>query len=334
MEKQRLSNIELLRIISMIFVMLIHVTYALSGKMYSYMDSLLWVTMQWMTMICVNLFILISGWFGIRFSYKGIGKLLYQTVFLSLFSFFTCIILGYSQFSINGLWHCTFGIFSIYWFVWAYILLVILSPILNTYVETVHRSQLKLFLSLFYGFAVYSYFTLKVDPIFSKGFHTMSFIGIYLLGRYMRLYRPKWTQFRIRYDALIYLFSVFIAVICVLILQHFQQDFLVIEKFGNYIAPTTMVGTIFFFLIFTKFSFYSKFVNWCAVSCFAAFVIHMQFDVHAMYTELFQLIHASVPLFLFWPMAIVTVISLFILCVLIDKVRLFTWNKLFLREKI
>ena len=87
MEKKRLSNIEVWRIVSMIFVMLIHVTYALSGKTYSEVDSLLCVIVQWVTMICVDLFVLISGWFGIHFSFKGIGKLIYQTIFLALFSF-------------------------------------------------------------------------------------------------------------------------------------------------------------------------------------------------------------------------------------------------------
>ena len=332
MEKQRLSNIELLRIISMVFVMLIHITYALSGKAYSQTDSFLCVIMQWMTMICVDLFVLISGWFGIHSTLKGIGKLVYQTIFLALFSFIVCILFGFTKFSIGGLWHCTFGIFSVYWFVWAYILLVIVSPVLNAYVETASRSQLKWLLCLFYGFALYAYLTLKVDPIFSKGFHTMSFIGIYLLGRYMRLYRPRWTQLSIKVDFLIYLCSVAVAVIGVMILQQFHQEGLIIEKLGNYIAPTTMVGTVFFFLIFTKFSFYSKFINWCAISCFAAFVIHMQLDMHVQYNKLFQIIHSGVPLYLFWPVAIILVVVLFLACVLVDKVRIFTWNKLFLRK--
>lgn len=332
MEKQRLSNIELLRMVSMIFVMLLHVTYALSDKTCSPEDSLGCVIVSLFTMCCVDLFVLISGWFGIRFTLKGIGKLVYQTIFLALFSFIVCILFGFTKFSIGGLWHCTFGIFSTYWFVWAYILLAILSPVLNAYVEKATRAQLKWLLCLFYGFALYAYLTLKVDPIFSKGFHTMSFIGIYLLGRFMRLYRPGWAQFRIRTDLLIYLCSVAVAVIGVLILQKYHQDALLVEKFGNYIAPTTMIGTVFFFLIFTKFSFYSKFINWCAISCFAAFVIHMQMDMHVQYNKLFQIIHSSVPLYLFWSVAIILVVVLFLACVLVDKVRIFTWNKLFLRK--
>lgn len=112
--KKRLSNIELLRILSMIFVMLIHVTYALSGKYYSQSDSLMSVIVQWITMICVDLFVLISGWFGIHFTIKGIVKLLYQTIFLALFAFVICILSGHAHFTMGGLWHCTFGIFSTY----------------------------------------------------------------------------------------------------------------------------------------------------------------------------------------------------------------------------
>ena len=156
MEKQRQSNIELLRILSMIFVMLIHVTYALSGKCYSQSDSLMCVIVQWITMICVDLFVLISGWFGIHFTIKGVGKLLFQTIFLALFAFIICILSGHAHFTIGGLWHCTFGIFSTYWFVWAYILLVILSPVLNSYVEVATRSQFRFLLLSFYVFALYA----------------------------------------------------------------------------------------------------------------------------------------------------------------------------------
>ena len=329
MEKQRQSNIELLRILSMIFVMLIHVTYALSGKCYSQSDSLMCVIVQWITMICVDLFVMISGWFGIHFTIKGIVKLLYQTIFLALFAFVICILSGYAHFTIGGLWHCTFGIFSTYWFVWAYILLVILSPVLNSYVEIATRSQFKFLLLSFYVFALYAYFTLKVDPIFSKGFHTMSFIGIYLLGRYMKLYKPKWTQFSKKIDFVIYICSVAVAVVSVCLLQKYHQETLIVEKFGNYIAPTTMIGAVFFFLIFTKFSSHNKFINWCAISCFAAFIIHMQFDMHKLYNEVFQRIHSEYPLPFFWLVSITLVFRMFMLCVVIDKIRLYTWNKLF-----
>ena len=58
----------------------------------------------------------------------------------------------------------------------------------------------------------------------------------------------------------------------------------------------------------------------------------MQPDMHAMYNELFQRIHASVPIYLFWLIAMVDVVCVFMVCVLIDKVRQFTWNKFLLVE--
>ena len=55
------KSIELLRIISMIFVMLIHVKYALDRKNNSMVDTSLCVIVQWITMICVDLFKYLVG---------------------------------------------------------------------------------------------------------------------------------------------------------------------------------------------------------------------------------------------------------------------------------
>ena len=65
----------------------------------------------------------------------------------------------------------------------------------------------------------------------------------------MRRYSPKWTKLRVSINMIIYLSSVAVSVVGVLFLQHFQQESLIIEKFGNYMTPTIIVGTIFFFLI-------------------------------------------------------------------------------------
>ncbi len=314
----------------MLLVMLIHVSYAVGALQTTFAESVLGAIVQWACMICVNVFVLISGWFGIHYRLLGVWKLIYQTVFLSLIAYILCIISGNAVFGVRGIWHCTLGIFSVYWFVWAYLLLYILSPVLNIFVEHSTRKEFSGVIVGFYVFALYAYFTLKVDPIFSKGFHTIAFIGLYLLGRYMNIYHPRWTKFSPKVDFTLYGFSVGLAVALVLALQHVADgSFYILEKMGNYIAPTTMIGTVFFFLPFTKVTINSKIINWCASSCFAAFILHMQFDMHRLYTSLFQDIWVQFSLLQFWGIAIVTVFFFFVLSVFIDKLRLFTWNKIF-----
>ena len=67
---KRLSNIELLRIGSMFLVMLFHVTDAIPHKNLiteNSLDGILLNAFSSLSIICVDVFILISGYFGINF---------------------------------------------------------------------------------------------------------------------------------------------------------------------------------------------------------------------------------------------------------------------------
>lgn len=83
----RLSNFELLRLISMFMVLIVHSNFQALGTptstdlLQTPTISTLRIILQSLTLVCVNIFILISGWFGIRFSYKGTLQLLFQTLF-------------------------------------------------------------------------------------------------------------------------------------------------------------------------------------------------------------------------------------------------------------
>ena len=59
-------------------------------------------------------------------------KFHFQTVFLASITYFILFLFGKASINLKDLWHCTFGISSTYWFVWAYLLLYIFSPLLNT----------------------------------------------------------------------------------------------------------------------------------------------------------------------------------------------------------
>ena len=112
----RLSNIELLRLVSMFLVMFFHVTDAISQKnniAENSIDDIMLATFSSLSIICVDIFILISGYFGITFKMKGVIKLFFQIFFLSLLIYGILCIIGYATFNIKDIWHCTFGIFSI-----------------------------------------------------------------------------------------------------------------------------------------------------------------------------------------------------------------------------
>ena len=312
----------------MLLVMLLHVPGTKKGVIPTATDQFLADFVSAASFMCVNLFVMISGWFGIHFKLEGVSKLLFQAVFLAILTYLCLVLVGLAPFSITNIWHCTFGIFGAYWFIWAYLLLYIFAPVLNAFVDYCSEKELRWFLIFFYGFALYNYFTLKVDAIYLRGFHAFAFIGLYLLARYMHVYQPQWTKLPKKVDFLIYLFVVFVAVYADRFIgSHTPQD-VALVKIGNYIKPTCMVCTVFFFLIFTKFKFQSKLVNWLAVSCFAAYLIHMQLQAKPVYNSVFAWIHNSLPDWAFWPTALLMIAIIFMVCVLVDKIRILAYNGL------
>ena len=86
---KRESGIELMRIIAIFMILLTHATYFTFGfpsldevkaepiKMFGY------IGMENITIICVNVFVLVSGWFGIKPTAKKVGGLIFQSLFLA-----------------------------------------------------------------------------------------------------------------------------------------------------------------------------------------------------------------------------------------------------------
>lgn len=89
--KERNAAFELLRIISMVMVLIVHADYGALGQptLTDLRDSgVLNITtrvgFEVVAIIAVNLFILISGYFGIRATKEKVFKLLYQCWFVVL----------------------------------------------------------------------------------------------------------------------------------------------------------------------------------------------------------------------------------------------------------
>lgn len=83
----RQSNFECLRIVAMMMVVLVHCNYyALSpvrgeDVLNAPVSSFVRILTEQLCFICVNVFILISGWFGLRPTIKGGGALIFQVFF-------------------------------------------------------------------------------------------------------------------------------------------------------------------------------------------------------------------------------------------------------------
>lgn len=182
----RNSSIELLRILAMLFIVTDHVLcHGLHDE---------WIGTDYLRpfVACgVNLFILISGYFGIRFRLKGFINLLLMVSFYNLVS---CLIATFALGEPVGLKSLVGIVLPLssnrfYWFITCYLILYLLSPILNAGIEKLHANNtlkyyppLLLYLTCFGGWAIGNFLINKT------GFHIMQFITLYFVGRYVSLY--------------------------------------------------------------------------------------------------------------------------------------------------
>ena len=195
--KVRQSNIELLRIVSMFLVVMTHAN--LSSIGYPTVEELsskpfpagLRILFAQFSVICVNLFVLISGWFGINVKCKSIITFLFQWLFFAvLLMTFYPFLQGSNILSFPKL---TYQVISMnrLWFVPSYIVLYLSAPILNAFVERSNKLQFKVILIAFFSFEfIFGWLLNGANDIFMGGSSPLSFAGLYLLARYIRIYPP------------------------------------------------------------------------------------------------------------------------------------------------
>lgn len=86
--KVRQSNFEMLRIVAMFMVLVLHVDSLANGRptpediSAAPFPSFLRILFEVMCVGCVDLFVLISGWFGIKANRKSLGSFVFQVVFV------------------------------------------------------------------------------------------------------------------------------------------------------------------------------------------------------------------------------------------------------------
>ena len=142
--KERNSAFELLRIIAMFFIVIWHISiHAQRGELdsHNYIIAL--------CIIGVNLFILISGYFGIKITWQNILTLIGTIVFYHIMTI-ACK-WGITETPPN--FDSIKGLFaplreSRWWFINCYFNLMLLSPIINTTLNNTTERQFKYFLGV------------------------------------------------------------------------------------------------------------------------------------------------------------------------------------------
>lgn len=154
-KKVRSSNLELLRLLSMFFVLVVHTDFQALGMpdrtemTILPLFSVFRIIIEAFAIVCVNSFVLLSGWFGINFHIKSLCNLLFQCAFFLIGIYTFTILIGIEPLSISGIKRCLMLTNNV-WFVKCYLGMFIMAPILNAFVKKLTKEHLIQCCSLFY----------------------------------------------------------------------------------------------------------------------------------------------------------------------------------------
>ena len=335
--KVRDSNIELLRIVAMLLVLIVHANFSsidppsqaeiLSCPLSSFLRSL----SESLSIICVNLFILISGWYGIRPRLPRFAALVFQVLFIGLSVYLILFSLDKVESWKIADWINFFTMKKVNWFVACYIMLYICSPVLNVFCENVSQSFFRKFIIVY--FAVELFYV--HERFIANGCSPLSFAGLYLLARYAKMYPNRLTSLNMKSDIAIYFLTAFLTTVLSIVHTIYtgRND----GTFYGYLSPLAIIGAFYFFLFFTKVNIRNRVINWVAASSFAVYLFHVNtlfFATYYLATIRRWFSIDSTPLFM--AKTLLFIVCVFTFSIFLDKIRLLFWNvftRLFLRCK-
>lgn len=275
----RNSSIELLRIICMLFVVAGHVVvFGIKPNWQAQgigggTDYVICHSLYGLFVTAVDVFVLISGWFSIKFNWRKIKNIWLMLITYSWFFFAYKAASG--GVNCKNISYLLPVLSRQFWFVSVYFILCFLSPALNKLVDGLSKKELRnllvVLVSVTYVWATISYCLNfpQIIPDFGGGI--VNFVTLYLVSRYLRLYVVKLPSISKLVGCLLFIqvCALCVQLVCSRILGF---PFTVLE---NDNSLSTFLSSICILLIFVKIRFHSRLVNACAGYVLAVYILHM-----------------------------------------------------------
>lgn len=319
MKCNRQTNIELCRIVAMLLVVAVHSGIVAFGDIKTY-DISYWgiLVMQSFSIVGVNIFVLISGYFSVSFKLRSVAKLVWVCFFYAVLSFFACLLLRKQINPMSFFW-----VSSSIWYIGTYIGLLCFSPILNSSVDKMDKTQFGLLIVVLLMFQTWYEYVPRLIPDFHKGYSIISFMILYLIARYVRLY--DFPAFIKKYHIWIYVASSLLisAGLVGAVAFHYHPRGAA-QLMLKYNSPLVILSSLGLFAFFAQKEVRcNDVVNRIASSCVGVLLLHTSPVVNdyvvGLFRELFAT-NAGLVLVLKWGGVL---LAEFIVAVVVDQVRLF-----------
>lgn len=334
--KQRESNLELFRIITMMLIVAHHFVVnsgliAADGPIIAAptsASSIFLILFGAWGKIGINCFVMITGYFMCKsqITAKKFAKLVGEWLFYRYAIHLVFIVLGVEPVSLKGLIKMIVPITTLSNnFTSCFVVFWLFIPILNRLIGAINERQ-HLYLLLLAGFTYVFFGT--VHRVTTN--YVSWFMVIYFIASYIRLYPKKWMSSKLLCGLLL-LISMALSAISVIVCAYKGVSlFFFVTDSNTFLA--VMVG-VFGFLFFKNIRIpYSKFINTVAASTFGVLCIHAHSDNMRQWLWKDTLDNVGhygdklMPLY-----AIGCVIGVFAICTIIDIIRINLLEKPFLK---
>lgn len=269
----RQSNMELLRIISMVMVVTVHIDGSLGLPRPESLSDVTardaWqLIVEALAIIGVNSFTMISGYFGIKLRVRSAVSYLGQCMFYAVLIYTLFSVFEPHRFTIKG-WFESWLVLTHtdLWYVPAYFGLMLLSPFLNGGCRLLERRQFGLLIAALLIYNVWAgwWWGGKFNP---TGYTLVQLVTVYLTGRYVGLH-VSFGGCRLVAVRLLSAGVYLVSTVATLWLW-----MLVPEKAFAYNSPFVLAATFGLFALFMSFDFTSPAINYIARSAFAVYLVH------------------------------------------------------------
>ena len=318
MANQRNTSVEIFRILSTLLVLIVHFTGWFVGGISDPFDGSIGLPFRIgqtlicsLTIVCVNCFLIISGWYGLKLKFKSIWKMYVLLVCIYIpFQFVTFIYSG--NFSFASFCDNLLVFTRENYFVQCYVMLLFLSPIINSFFDKYGRKAL-VYVLIFWGIEVVME-TIRDNKSlgFNDGYSLIHFVLIYMLARIASLYKEQILKIRSRY----WIIGYFICAILVCI-----EHLIGIKHTWAYSNPIVVAESFFIFFPFIYKNYYNKLINWIAGSTFAVYIIHVTPPVYNYLIEVDKWLLVELNYYIYVVCYLFLCVIVFLLCIFYDKCR-------------
>jgi surface polysaccharide O-acyltransferase-like enzyme len=321
------SNIELLRIVLMIMIIMIH--YLVRGYKLPLMGNNNYVPTEntpyylftfTFVIIAVNCYFFISGFYSIKPKINNLISFIIQALFFSIISF----LIAHFIFPNRNILHANIieTLFPIsynhWWFLNIYLALYVFSPIINAGISILNKNQILLIIIILIYLQT-SYIFTGLNYLSTTGHSMYSMLLMYLLGRYCNI-----NKIKIKHPGFLFIGFIIILFCIFYFLGIIKGSQSIAWRLLTYNSIFNIIGSILFFYMFKNLTIKNiPFLNKCAALSFGVYLFHE--------SESLKIVVGKIPLYLSHHIhsgigtiiiLLLAAIFMFIIGIIIEKIRL------------